>query len=356
MNFANSQPSIDLKQQATASRLRADVDAICFPEGRVVGTAGHARAEEILARRLAEIGCIPYLGNDFRLPYRHGTQDFVNLIGVIPRKGDRALPPVLVGAHYDSVIEAPCADDNAAAVALALEAGRSAAESPLERDLVVAIFDAEEPPHFQGSTMGSINFYENQTDGRVFHAAVVMDLVGHDVPLGSDRIAAMLGLPAGPPGLPDLRDLLFVTGAESHPALPEVIKSIPDPAGVRVLPTLNQYVGDMSDHGIFRKNGVPYFFLSCGHWEHYHRPSDTPDRLNYTKMAAISTYLNALLSGLAATALPRGLEMCDPVELEIERMQAILGPLLPALAGKPGALRTREDVGAIVSKMRATGL
>lgn len=354
MNNSSSQSA--LQPNPVATRLRKDVEDICFFEGRVTGTAGHARAEAILSRRLAEIGCRPYQGNDFRLPYRHGNQSFVNLVGVIPGAGGAELPPVLVGAHYDSVIEAPCADDNAAAVALALEAGRAAAEAPLERDLIVAIFDAEEPPHFQGSTMGSINFYEHQTDGRGFHAAVVMDLVGHDVPLGPDRIGAMLRMPAGTPGLPDLRDLLFVTGAESHPALPGIIESISDAKGVRVLPTLNEYVGDMSDHGIFRKNGVPYFFLSCGHWEHYHRTTDTPDRLNFEKMAAISVYLNTLLRSLAATDLPGGLGMCDPVALEIERMQSILGPVLPALTGKPGPLRTREDVGAVVSKMRSTGL
>lgn len=94
------------------------------------------------------------------------------------------------------------------------------------------------------------------------------------------------------PELPDLRDLLFVTGAESHPAHPAIIESTPDAEGIRVLPPLNGYVGDMS----------------------------------------------------------------DPVAPEIERMQAILGPPLPALAGRPGPLRTREDVRAVVSKMRPTGL
>lgn len=337
-----------------AARLRSDVEEICFSEGRMVGTAGHTRAEEILCRRLAEIGCRPYQGNSFRLSYHHGSQDFVNLVGVIPGTGRGA--PLLVGAHYDSVIEAPCADDNAAAVAIALETGRAVGQNPLERDLIVAIFDAEEPPHFQGSTMGSINFYQKQTDGRGFHAALIMDLVGHDVPLGPERIGAMMGLKSPMHGLPDLRDLVFVTGAESHPALPAIVEATMEPERIRVLPTLNEYVGDMSDHGIFRKNGVPFFFLSCGHWEHYHRTTDTPDRLNYSKMAAIAEYTSALLAGLSSADLPKGLGMCDPVEIEIARMKAILGPLLPVLAGKPGPILTREEIGAVVSRMRSTGL
>ena len=72
--------------------------------------------------------------------------------------------------------------------------------------------------------------------------------------------------------------LTFATGAESHPDLPELLTGITIPERMKLIATLNEYVGDMSDHGVFRRNGVPYLFLSCGHWEHYHRPTDTPDR------------------------------------------------------------------------------
>ena len=47
----------------------------------------------------------------------------------------------------------------------------------------------------------------------------------------------------------------------------------------------------MSDHHVFRTHGIPYLFLSCGRWKHYHQPSDTPARLNYVKMARISHLL-----------------------------------------------------------------
>ena len=113
-----------------------------------------------------------------------------NLIGVVPG-ADRGLPPLLLAAHYDSVIAAPCADDNAAAVAIArhlaerIGAGRGEGGlgGRLERDLVVALFDAEEPPYFQCPEMGSIRFFNDQMDGRGVHCAVVMDLVGHDLPV-----------------------------------------------------------------------------------------------------------------------------------------------------------------------------
>ena len=68
----------------------------------------------------------------------------------------------LIGAHYDSVIDAPCADDNAAAVAIALSAAGQLAGQTLNRDVVIALFDAEEPPYFHTESMGSTRFYRNR--------------------------------------------------------------------------------------------------------------------------------------------------------------------------------------------------
>ena len=102
-----------------ATALENDVRSLCLPEGRMVGTPGHATAEAWVARRLSEIGCQPYRGDSFALPYHVHGQDFTNFAGIIPG-ANRDLAPVLIGAHYDSVIEAPCADDNGSAVAITL--------------------------------------------------------------------------------------------------------------------------------------------------------------------------------------------------------------------------------------------
>ena len=183
-------------------QLREDVERICLPHGRKVGTKGHAEAEAYLLGRMTEIGCVPYRGDSIRLPYQSEGQSFVNLIGKIPGRDGVGKAPILIGAHYDSVIDAPCADDNAAAVAIALAVGRAAAGSKeLDRDLVVAIFDSEEPPYFQSPSMGSNYFARQQMLEEGIHGVIVMDLVGHDVP-----------------GLPGFGDLVFVTGAESHPS------------------------------------------------------------------------------------------------------------------------------------------
>ena len=76
------------------------------------------------------------------------------------------------------------------------------------------------------------------------HCAVITDLVEHNVPV------------------PGLVDVLFITGTETDSVLGEVIQSCKVDQAIRVLPTLNRYVGDMSAHHIFGVNQVPYLFLS----------------------------------------------------------------------------------------------
>ncbi|MCH7228739.1 M28 family metallopeptidase [Haloferula sp. A504] len=342
-----------MKTSTLATRLEQDVRELCLPEGRIVGTPGHAVAEAWVARRLGEIDCQPYCGDSFALPYHRDGKDFTNFAGVIPGE-DRSLPPVLIGAHYDSFIPHPCADDNGAAVAITLAVGEAVAGSGgLERDLIVAIFDAEEPPHFQMATMGSNRFYEDQLDGRGVHFALISDLVGHDVSLPASALGGLAAKAAAP-----IAPLTFATGVESHPELPGIMGGLQVPDGMKLVATLNDYVGDMSDHGAFRRNGVPYLFLSCGHWEHYHRPTDTPDRLNYQKMAAIARYAESVCRAAAAATLPEFPAQEDTLDFERATWKKALGVLRKPLAKALGVsgFDSREDIDRAASMLQRLGL
>jgi hypothetical protein len=120
---------------------------------------------------------------------------------------------VLIGAHYDNVIAAPSADDNAAAVAIALSAAAALKRAARARDVVVALFDAEEPPYFLSPDMGSVRFCEDQADTRGCHAAIIMDLVA-------------------------------------------LVDACPRPAQLPLVLVHNDVVGDMSDHHAFRLRNV----------------------------------------------------------------------------------------------------
>ncbi len=181
-----------------------------------------------------------------------------------------------------------------------------------------------------------------------------MDLVGHDVAfdgLGSavPESAASLMAP-----------MLFVTGVESHSGLRSVLERAGAVENLPLVPTLNRYVGDMSDHGVFRENGVPYLFLSCGRWPHYHMPSDTPDRLNYEKMARITEQVLAFAAALDATELPQnGREQhAETLDLEISQMRGAFGPLWEPILSRFGldAVSTRSQMDRLVATLVSLGV
>ena len=312
--------------------IETDVRNLATDMGREVGTAGHDDARGYILGRLHDMGIAPYLPGGFEASYSWDDQEFCNLLAVLPGE-DTSLPPVLLGAHYDAVEGTPGADDNAAAVAVLLEVAGILGQERLPRSVMVAFFDAEEPPNFLSPSMGSIRCFEDQLLGPV-HAAVIMDLVGHDVPI------------------PGLEDLLFVVGLESNEGLGEVIQSCPVDPEIRIVPTLNRYVGDLSDHHVFRQNDVPYLFLSCATWQHYHQPTDTPDKLNYKKVEAIARYLVRLTVEISGNPLAGAFEGYDSTDIELGFIRDSLGPVLSGM-GVPRPPENRQEISQLVSTMMA---
>ncbi len=89
-----------------------------------------------------------------RQEYSIGRDTWANL--EITRRGRNAPDDIiLVGAHYDSVIGSPGANDNATGVAALLELSRRAAARDLGKTVRFVAFVNEEPPHFQTALMGS---------------------------------------------------------------------------------------------------------------------------------------------------------------------------------------------------------
>ena len=324
-----------LRNPSTESGLRDDTYALATPFGRLPGTPGHDAARAFLENRFAELGLAGYPGLDaYRHQYRsRNGLTMTNLAGIVPGTNPGAAP-VLIGAHYDSVIEAPCADDNAAGVAVLLQTAARLAATPLERDVVVVAFDAEEPPYFISPDMGSSRFVDEVVAGPV-HLAIILDLIGHQI-----RI----------PGLSVDPDLMFVVGAESHPSLPGLLDGLSLP----VAAAPQSAVGDFSDYAAFREAGAPYLFFSCGEWEHYHRPTDHPDLMDYPKMARLVDDLervmrrsDAVRTGYHATV--------DATEFEADTLERALGTEMlaqaAAMLGRSG-YRTADDLRAIIGGLR----
>jgi hypothetical protein len=192
-----------------------------------------------------------------------------------------------------------------------------------------------------------------------------MDLVGHDITIPSEIMPKSLSnfIPffGGKETvlLPMIKDLVFMTGAESAPEMQTVVNNAGKVNGVRMINTLNSYVGDMSDHGVFRRHGKPYFFLSCGRWEHYHQSSDTPDKLNYKKMENILKYLIKLSTEIIKIEFSAGAPaISDTAEFEANSFKKAFYPLTPILMRSIGLnkLETREDLNKIAQLLLSSGL
>ncbi|MCI0672645.1 MAG: M28 family peptidase, partial [Myxococcaceae bacterium] len=261
--------------------------------------------------------------------------DGANLLATLPGARERW---VLVGAHYDHVGQVGGrtywgADDNAAAVAILLEvARRLAAHPPQGRGVLLAAFDGEEPPYFLTPAMGSEHWARHPTVPlRQVDLMVCMDLVGHAL---------------GPPGVPpEVARSLFALGAEHSEGTSTLVDrlALTEP-GLTVRRVDAEVLPPMSDYWAFWGRQVPFLFLTCGRWRHYHTPEDTPDKLDLPKVAATARWLERLVREACARPepevrfLPEGRDDAGTLR-SLADLTRPLAPLSPAAAQ---ALRTAE--------------
>lgn len=273
--------------------MRELIEFLCSPtcNGREPGTPGGVAARDRIARELeaARLQPLGDQGGWLQTVPRCGH----NVVGRVPGQGPLAARAIVVGAHFDHLGADGRrvywgADDNAAAVAILVDVARAlAANPPGGRQVIVCAFDGEEPPHFLTQTMGSMGWVKHPPVPLAsIDAMVCMDLVGHAV---------------GGPRFPEaVRRSLFVLGAERSPGTARLVDGVAARAEGVVPRRLNMdVVPPMSDYHAFEQAGVASIFLTCGRWEHYHQPTDTPDRLDYPKIAATARFLEDLTRALA---------------------------------------------------------
>ena len=257
--------------------MRGLVEALCSPRcaGRKPGTPGGlaARQEVLGAFRAAGLDAF-----EQEVPACGGA----NILATIPGDVDRW---ILVGAHFDHLGQIGLdvfwgADDNAAAVAVLVEVARGlTARRPSGRGVIIASFDGEEAPYFLTDSMGSELFARTPiVPLERIDLMLCMDLVGHSF---------------GGEGLPgELRSSLFALGSERSVGTAEHLASLARAeGGVIVRPADAEVIPPLSDHAAFWKRKRPFVLLTAGRWRHYHTPSDTPEKLDYAKMAATARWL-----------------------------------------------------------------
>jgi Zn-dependent M28 family amino/carboxypeptidase len=291
--------------------MRRIIEQLCSPEcaGRRPGTPGGHAARAIVRRALREAGLDPY---EQAVPGCGGANVLATIGGDIDRY-------VLVGAHFDhlGVIGDDVfwgADDNAAAVAVLVEVAHALARERSGRGVIIAAFDAEEPPYFMSGAMGSQEFV--RANRAPIDFMVCMDLVGHR--FGPDLVPDEVGAS------------LFALGAERSTGTLDLVRSLSRAEdGVIVRPVDAEIVPPLSDYEAFWRKRIPFLFLSAGRSRVYHTPDDTPDKLDYRKLAATASWLTRFVRA-TRTREPTELTnaRCDIATLdEVAEIVRALAPL-----------------------------
>ena len=258
-------------------------------EPRPAGSAAHLRAREYVADHLARAGFAVE-----HAPFRaDGLPPGVNLLTrPLPERPD--LPLLLVAAHYDSAPGTPGADDNASAVAALLELAAWArplldGAGPRAR-LQLAAYDQEE------DGLAGSRAHSGEVAGPLL-GMLSLEMLGYaDARPGSQR------LPPHLTGLyPDTADFIGVVGSQASRGLVQAVagamkgaeglkvEALAVPGNGEQLPESRQ-----SDHASFWDRGLPALMVTDTSFfrnPHYHRPSDTPDTLDYAFLARVTAGL-----------------------------------------------------------------
>ena len=288
------------------SRLKPDVEWLAAPEreGRGIGTKGLDTAADYVAERFTQLGLLPLVSGangagrffqPFTVAGESGQPVAVkNVIGIMPGASAAfAGQALIVSAHYDHLGFGwpdaragakgklhPGADDNASGVAVLLELARLTAVAKPERTVIFAAFTAEE-----AGLLGSRHYVQTaKIPGAAF------PLSTHIADLNLDTVGRLQEGKVTIFGAGSAREWTFifmgataVTGVPTNPVTKDV---------------------DASDHTAFVEAGVPAVQLFASVATDYHRPTDTPEKIDYAGMTKVGAILKEAADYLAVRPEP----------------------------------------------------
>ncbi|MCR5326890.1 MAG: M28 family peptidase [Bacteroidales bacterium] len=267
----------DASAQSRKERLTEYVNYLASEElqGRGAATAGDIKAREYIAARYKECGLQPLSGGDFLVPFETKGTSYCNVVGVI-EGGALKDEFIVLGAHYDHLGVKkgeiyPGADDNASGSAALIEIARElvAQKDQLQRSVIIAAFDAEELGLFGSTSLAG--FLDELVGIKNVKLMVSVDMVGRYAGHGSLVLE----------GVATIRDgrVLASETAKRH--------------SIKVRPkNFETSVLTATDTDAFARKGVPTLAVSTGIHPQYHKPTDTPDLIDYDGLDKVTGYLS----------------------------------------------------------------
>lgn len=303
--------------------VRPHVELLAGAELRGRGDArSKQQTRDYIQAHFQRLGLKPLFGNDQFLqpipgtPNDEGKQAIIgHNIGTLLPGSDPGLRDewIILSAHYDHLGTHngkmfPGADDNASGVSMMLEVARQLASAPEKprRSIAFVGFDLEERLLW-GSRWFAAHPPRPLSQVKLF---ITADMIGRslgDLPL----------------------DMIFVMGGEHAEGLKQIVKRIEPPQGLEVAHLGIDLVGTRSDYGPFRAEKVPFLFFSSGEHPNYHTPEDTPQRINFSKVARVSNLVLQVCRDIdKADATPAWTDTPQQDLDEVHALRRITGLLL----------------------------
>lgn len=231
------------------------------------------------------------------LGYTVSTQEFQVETGTVrnieaERKGSSVPEEIIViGAHYDSVIGSPGANDNASGIAAVIEIARLFTDKKLSRTVRFVAFVNEEPPFFETHQMGSRVYAARSRERKENIVAMLsLETIGcYSDTVGSQKYPFPFSF-----FYPNTGNFIaFVSNLSSVKLLRQLIVSFRShtafPSEGVAAPGWLTGIG-WSDHSAFWKEGYPGVMITdtaLFRYDHYHTRHDTPDKPDYARMAQV---------------------------------------------------------------------
>lgn len=217
---------------------------------------------------------------------------------------DSSAGVILVGAHYDSVLGSPGANDNGSGVAATMEVARLLAKKSFPKTVRFVFFANEEPPYFSSEDMGSY-FYAQKciNDHDKVIGLMVLETLGYytDAPNSQTYPSNFV------PGYPTTGNFIAFVGNEDSRTFTENCvgtfrKECNFPSeGVSAPKWVNGV--DWSDQYWFWRYGMSAVMVTDTapyRYPHYHALEDTPDKLSYPSYARVVVGISKVVETLAS--------------------------------------------------------
>jgi len=301
-SYRGELPELTAKEMALAKTLRDDVLSLAtgIGERNVHKYENLVKAAHYIERSFANCGYTVE-----RNAYQVRGRECWNVIA--ERKGQtRPNEIVVVGAHYDSVIGSPGANDNVSGVAGVLALARSFSRKPTARTLRFVAFTNEEPPYFHTDLMGSRVYARRcRKAGDNIVGMLCLETIGcFSDEEGSQKYPLPFSL-----YYPSTGNFIgFVANVDSAPLVKNAVESFRRhakfPSEGCALPERVTGVG-WSDHWSFWQEGYQALMVTDTapfRYPYYHRKEDTPDKLDYERMARVVEGMQHVIEEFAAAS------------------------------------------------------